>query len=748
MSASNAAPVPSAPASESALELKRLLEQHFGYRSFRPLQEKIIEDTLAGRDVLALMPTGGGKSLCYQLPALVRPGLTVVVSPLIALMKDQVDALRRQGIPAALMNSTLDAAQLRQVTDGLRSGQYRLLYVAPERLMKFGFLNEIASWKPALFAIDEAHCISDWGHDFRPEYRQLRELRLRFPDVPVMALTATATERVRTDIVAQLGLRDAGIYVASFNRPNLHYVVERKKKSFERLVTFARRHPGESGIVYCGTRAGTENLAARLRAAGFKAAAYHAGMDAPDRATTQEDFLEDRVDIICATIAFGMGVDKPDIRFVVHYDLPKNIESYYQETGRAGRDGDPAECLLLFGKSDLIQHERRIDEKESAHEREIARQQLEGMVAFGESAKCRRKLLLAYFGEESDYENCGGCDNCLREGRTETFGGSPEDAADRVDRTQDARRFIACLDQITRESFPVGATWVVDVLTGSSNEKIGRHGHNRLEAFGRGKSVNKADWNEVGRELVNLGFLERTEHNALRITPSGRQFALGRTDHAVAITSSRSAPSSVRAGKASYEGTYDDQLFERLRALRRRITDEQQAPAFTVFSDAALRGMSREYPETEAAFLRISGVGEAKLQTYGETFMREIREHVRTEGRRELAEPAAPPPSNANGSELVSMEMFRGGKSVQAIAEARSIKPNTVLGHLLRCMQAGEDVDIGRFLTEEQRGEIARAADKHGWNNLSGIHEALGQRYEYNVLRMARMASRSHTQAP
>jgi ATP-dependent DNA helicase RecQ len=379
--------------------------------------------------------------------------------------------------------------------------------------------------------------------------------------------------------------------------------------------------------VYCGTRAGTENVAERLRAAGYKAAAYHAGMETPDRARTQEEFLEDRVDIICATIAFGMGVNKPNIRFVVHYDLPKNIESYYQETGRAGRDGEPAECLLLFGPSDLIQHERRIDEKTSAHEREVARQALEAIVGFAESTTCRRRQLLAYFGEGSSSEKCDGCDKCLRPAGKiiETFGGAPEeDGGAREDRTQDARRFIACLDQITRESFPVGAAWVADVLTGSSNEKIERHGHDRLEGFGRGRPVSKADWSEIGRELVNLGFLARTEHKALEITPHGREFALGRTNDVVAIASSRSAPVSVRPGKASYEGTYDDELFERLRALRRRIADEREAPAFTVFSDAALRGMAREYPESDAAFLRISGVGKAKLRDLGPTFMAEI----------------------------------------------------------------------------------------------------------------------------
>ncbi|MBI4658899.1 MAG: ATP-dependent DNA helicase RecQ, partial [Verrucomicrobia bacterium] len=381
-------------------ELRALLKQYFGFTSFRPLQEEIIRDTLAGKDVFAVLPTGGGKSLCFQLPALARSGLTVVVSPLIALMKDQVDALQAAGVPATFLNSSLAPGESRPRLRGLHNGEFRLLYVAPERLMLAGFLEDLKQWKVNLFAIDEAHCISEWGHDFRPEYRQLSTLRGLFPDVPMMALTATATDRVRRDIVQQLHLRSPACYVASFNRPNLTYRVSAKTGAYEQVLNFVRARPRESGIIYCQARKTAESLASKLTADGVGAAPYHAGLEQPDRTRNQEAFLRDEVRVICATIAFGMGINKPNVRFVIHYDLPKNIESYYQETGRAGRDGLPSECLLLFSPGDRIKYGRFIDEKPDPKEREIARAQLERMVHYAECATCRRAFLLGYFGEK------------------------------------------------------------------------------------------------------------------------------------------------------------------------------------------------------------------------------------------------------------------------------------------------------------------------------------------------------------
>src|SRR3954468_9606981 len=424
------------------VDLLRPLKQHFGYDEFRPLQEQIVHDALAGRDVFALMPTGGGKSLCFQLPALLRDGVTIVVSPLIALMKDQVDALRTSGIAATFLNSTLDRHEAAERFRGLDRNQFRLLYVAPERLMMENFLESALNWNLAQIAIDEAHCISEWGHDFRPEYRKLKKLRTHFPDVPIMALTATATERVRDDIIRQLKLRQPQCYVASFNRPNLTYRVVAKSSAYQQVLDFIRARPNESGIVYCASRKSTDALAEKLTKDGIKALSYHAGMESRERARNQEAFLRDDTRVITATIAFGMGINKPNVRFVIHHDLPKNIEGYYQETGRAGRDGLPSECVLLFSVGDVVKQRRFIEEKGEPEQR-IAHEQLRTMVGYAETRECRRATLLRYFGENLSAE-CNGCDNCLEP--QETFDG-----------TIVAQKFLSCVHRIQHKSgFPFG----------------------------------------------------------------------------------------------------------------------------------------------------------------------------------------------------------------------------------------------------------------------------------------------------
>jgi ATP-dependent DNA helicase RecQ len=598
-----------------SLSLLPLLKQFFGFSSFRPLQEEIIRDALGGRDVLALLPTGGGKSLCFQLPALARAGLTVVVSPLISLMKDQVDALQASGVPATFLNSSLKPDEARARLHGLHSGEYRLLYVAPERMMLSGFLSDLRRWNVHLLAIDEAHCISEWGHDFRPEYRRLAELRQHFPEVPLMALTATATERVRSDIVKQLRLREPRRYVASFNRPNLSYRVLAKSKAYEQVLNFVNSRASESGIVYCQSRKSTESVAARLSDDGVMAKPYHAGLDAKERSVNQELFLRDEVRVICATIAFGMGINKPNVRFVVHNDLPKNVEGYYQETGRAGRDGLPSECLLLFSAGDAVKYSRFIEEVSDEKQRQIATTQLRQMVHFAESGECRRVALLRYFGEDFRVANCGGCDNCLTPRAT-------------YDGTLAGQKFLSCVFRVREKSgINFGINQIVEVLVGAETENILKWDHHTVSTYGIGKEFSRVEWRTVGRELVRLGYLRQAaeKFNVLQLTEQGqaalRERQTIRLTKAVTVTK----VAQPRAGEIAC----DEALFERLRRLRKRLADERGVPPYIVFSDVSLRQMARSYPSNEAEFAQISGVGEQKLKRFGKRFITEIGKYLR-----------------------------------------------------------------------------------------------------------------------
>ena len=532
------------------MELLSALKKHFGYDQFRPLQREIIEDALAGRDLFVLMPTGGGKSLCFQLPALMRDGLTIVVSPLIALMKDQVDALQTSGIPATYLNSTLNREEAKARWRGLHRGEYRMLYVAPERLMLDTFLERALNWDIAQFAIDEAHCISEWGHDFRPEYRELKKLRKHLPDVPIMALTATATDRVRADIIKELELRDSRAYVASFNRSNLAYRVIPKTAAYEQLLAFIRSRPNDSGIIYCASRKSTESLARHLNEDGISAKPYHAGLTNVERTKHQDAFLRDDVRIITATIAFGMGINKPNVRFVVHYDLPKNLESYYQETGRAGRDGLPSECVLLFSPGDVAKQLHFIDEK-TEKEARIARAQLQQMVHYAETRECRRATLLEYFGEtyparrdDVDGEtpplqvSCESCDNCLQP--RETFDG-----------TVHAQKFLSCVYRIhARHGFGFGLGHVVDVLRGADTEAIRQRGHNELSTYGIGGELKRAEWQAIGRELLRLGLVECApgKFATLSLTPAGLEALRKRTS--IVLTKQIEIAEKTRADQA------------------------------------------------------------------------------------------------------------------------------------------------------------------------------------------------------
>jgi len=602
-------------------DLLLTLKTTFGYDSFRPLQREIIETTLAGRDVFALLPTGGGKSLCFQLPALLQPGLTVVVSPLIALMKDQVDQLQAAGVAATFLNSTLDADEARSRLRGLHRGEWRLLYVAPERLMLDNWQENLKAWNVTALAIDEAHCISEWGHDFRPEYRQIAKLRDLLPGVPIMALTATATGRVREDIVRHLKLRDPATFVASFNRPNLSYRVIPKDQPAKQIIDFVRQRETESGIIYCASRATAERVAESLAGRGFSARPYHAGLDAAERSRNQELFLRDETRIICATIAFGMGINKPNVRWVIHHDLPKNIEGYYQETGRAGRDGLPGDCLLLFSAGDIAKQTHFLDEITNEHEQSVARAQLRQIVHYAESAGCRRAELLAYFGENFGASNCGACDNCLEP--RETYDG-----------TIVAQKFLSCVYRIAQNStFSVGLNHLTEVLTGADTDKIRRWGHDRLTTYGIGKDLSRSQWASTGRELMRLGYLAVAEGEfaTLELTPEGR--AVLRSRATVMLTKPMDLPKSRRIVRREGDIACDEILFEHLRTLRKRLADERKVPAYIIFGDATLRQMAREYPTRAESMGGITGLGEKKRAEFGATFAEAIAGFLQTNPR-------------------------------------------------------------------------------------------------------------------
>ena len=605
------------------MDLQHTLRQYFGFHTFRPLQEQIIRDALAGKDVFAVLPTGGGKSLCFQIPSLVRSGLTVVVSPLIALMKDQVDSMQASGVAATFLNSTLTPDQARERLRGLHAGKFRLLYVAPERLMLAGFLENLRKWNVNLIAVDEAHCISEWGHDFRPEYRDLAQLRENLPTVPMMALTATATQRVRGDIVTHLKLREPNCYVASFDRPNLTYRVVSKARPYDQVLAFVRGRPNESGIIYCQSRKSAESVAERLNRDGVKAGPYHAGLPGGERAKNQELFLRDEIQVICATIAFGMGINKPNVRYVIHYDLPKNIEGYYQETGRAGRDGLPGDCVLLFSAGDAVKQKRFIDEKPSLQEQKIAREQLQQMVHYAESRQCRRAVLLHYFGEEWPQENCGACDNCL----------VPRDT---FDGTLAAQKFLSCVYRVREKNgFGFGLNHIVDVLLGSDTENVRKWRHQELSTYGVGDELKRAEWQTIGRELVRLGYLQQSAERfaTVELTSEGREALKQRKQ--ITLTKTVAVPD--RPKRRAGEIPCDEVLFERLRKVRRTLADSRDVPAYVIFSDVALREMASRYPETPAEFGRISGVGKQKLAEFSEIFLAEIAAHLRENAKKTFA---------------------------------------------------------------------------------------------------------------
>jgi ATP-dependent DNA helicase RecQ len=587
------------------------LRKVFGLHEFRRHQRDIIEGIVAGHDAFVLMPTGGGKSLCYQLPALLRSGVAIVVSPLISLMKDQVDALKENGVAAEFYNSALGAQESRRVLASLHAGELDLLYVAPERLMSPDFLQRLAELPIALIAIDEAHCVSQWGHDFRPEYAALGELRTHFADVPLIALTATADPHTREDIVHVLGLGEARRYISSFDRPNIRYSVLEKYQPMEQLKQFLAGQGHESGIVYALSRKRTEEVATHLELAGYQAAAYHAGRPADVRRDVQERFLRDDLQIVVATVAFGMGIDKPNVRFVVHYDLPKHIEGYYQETGRAGRDGLASEALLLFGMQDVVTARMLVEKGTNPEQRRIEAHKLQAMIGLAESLTCRRRVLLGYFGEELATD-CGNCDICLNP--PETF-----------DASVAAQKVLSCVYRVG-ERF--GVKHVVDVLRGADTERIRTLGHDQLSTYGIGAEMDTAHWSSITRQLIHRGYLVQdiASYSVLKLTPKARPVLRGEEPLELArprITEKR-AKRKKTPKTAESLAPADMELFEALRELRKELADEQGVPPYVIFGDVTLVQMSRDKPSTEEEMLEITGVGQVKLQRHGDEFLAAI----------------------------------------------------------------------------------------------------------------------------
>lgn len=605
---------PSVMAPERANTPLGVLQSVFGYEAFRSHQADIIEDVMAGQDCFVLMPTGGGKSLCYQVPAILRSGTAIVVSPLIALMQDQVSALKANGVKAAYYNSTLDVQTADQVLMQLHTGQLDLLYVSPERLFNNTFLQQLQQLPIALFAIDEAHCVSQWGHDFRPEYRQIGQLRTFFPQVPFIALTATADEATRQDILQRLHLQKPKVHISSFDRPNIRYTVLEKRQPMKQLLRFleARGEVQESGIVYCLSRKRVEEVASQLQTGGYNAQAYHAGLPGEVRHSVHQRFIRDEVDIVVATVAFGMGIDKPNVRFVVHYDLPKNIEGYYQETGRAGRDGLVSEALLLYGAQDVVTARHFVENQPDEHQRRVEGFKLSSMVDFAESQTCRRRVLLNYFSEATD-SDCGNCDICLN---------PPEF----FDATVSAQKALSCVYRLNQG---YGLRHVVEVLRGQDNERIRQLNHQALSTYGIGREHSAAEWDSILRQLIHLGYLlqDIQQYSVLRLTEKAGEVLKGQVRLQLAKPRNPIGKTTRPGGKQQKADLSRVELerFETLRRLRKEIADSEERPAYQVFGDAALIEMAQRMPQTDAELLQVSGVGESKLARYGFEFLAELR---------------------------------------------------------------------------------------------------------------------------
>jgi ATP-dependent DNA helicase RecQ len=712
---------------------RRVLQETFGYDNFRPLQEEVIDKVLNKHDTLVIMPTGGGKSLCYQIPALLFDGLTVVISPLISLMKDQVEQLHEFSIPAVFLNSSLTPADYDENVSKVRSGEVKLLYLAPETLLMPRTKNLLTDVQVDCFTIDEAHCISEWGHDFRPEYRQLAEVRKEFPNAVCLALTATATPRVREDIRQILEMKNSQTFIASFDRKNLFLKVADKDDPVEQVLDFLYTRKNQSGIIYCFSRRQVDELYMDLKDEGYAVRPYHAGLSESARTRNQEAFIRDDIDIIVATIAFGMGINKPDVRFVLHHDMPQNIESYYQQIGRAGRDGLRADCLLLFSHSDTQKINYFINQKEEPEKR-VAKKHLESLLDYLESTECRRIPLMSYFGETYQKDECGMCDNCLALD------------SDKEDLTVQAQKFLSC---VVRTEERYGINYVIDVLRGSLQKKILENGHTELSTHGIGKEWNKDQWTQLSRLLIRNGYMKKhPRFGSLKLLPEAMEVLKGkqRVEGILDRTQTAIDGKAVERTSNEVENRYDESLFERLRAKRKELADEQGVPPYVIFPDTTLMEMSYYFPQNQESLMQIYGVGSAKEKKYGWDFLQVIRKYSEEKGVEERSKDIKEKKlrhSDKKKHHLVGEE-YNSGKSIEHLAEQNGVKTATILANLKKYFDEGFDLTpdgllAASSLSQRKKDEVMKVMKKNGPELLKPIYEDLNKTVDYSELRVMQL---------
>ena len=715
-------------------QARNILQKTFGYEEFRPLQEEIIQQVLEKRDTLVIMPTGGGKSICYQIPSMIFDGLTVVISPLISLMKDQVEQLEEYGVPALFLNSSLTPEEYAANIKRLRNGEAKLLYLAPETLMMNSTRDLLNEFEIDCFTIDEAHCISEWGHDFRPDYRQLAQVRKDFPEAVCLALTATATPRVQDDIQQILEMKESARFVASFDRKNLLLKVVDKEKPLDQILDFLYTRPKQSGIIYCFSRRQTDELYSDLKREGHSVRPYHAGLSEMQRTRNQEAFIRDDIQIIVATVAFGMGINKPDVRFVIHHDMPQNIESYYQQIGRAGRDGIQADCLLLYSNSDKQKIQYFINQKEG-QERRVAEKHLDAMINYMEYDGCRREPLMEYFGEAYEKDNCGMCDYCLQQ------------QGDKQDFTEQAQKFLSC---VARTGERYGAYHIADVLRGSKAKKVLDNSHDELSTYGIGLEWSKNQWIQLSKMLIRKGYLEKdAEYGSLVMTENAGKILNGGDSLKGILDRTQTTSPGAKSPRTSsdVENKYDEYLFEELRKRRKEMADDQEIPPYVIFPDTTLIEMSFYYPQSKESLMGIYGVGSTKLKKYGDEFLEIITGYCREKGIEERSKVLRKKVKKSESKKKYERvgEEYAGGKSVEHLAEQFGVNESTILRNLKKYMDDGYSIDPAGVLqasslSERKIDEVFEAMENVGADILKPVYEELDKTVDYNELRILQLA--------